>query len=79
MIFQSVTTLIAIFPFPRSLAFLVFFRVNFATEPLLKQATMHTKNSLRLSFSLLLLLAVETVADADDTDFLMNVFSDLGP
>ncbi|RBA22313.1 hypothetical protein FPRO05_00660 [Fusarium proliferatum] len=40
---------------------------------------MHTKNSLRLSFSLLLLLAVETVADADDTDFLMNVFSDLGP
>ncbi|KAF4475774.1 Serine threonine- phosphatase 6 regulatory ankyrin repeat subunit A [Fusarium agapanthi] len=40
---------------------------------------MHRKCSLRLSFSLLLLLAVETLADDDDTDFLMNVFSDLGP
>ncbi|KAH7154391.1 ankyrin repeat-containing domain protein [Fusarium sp. MPI-SDFR-AT-0072] len=40
---------------------------------------MHTKTSLRLSFALLLLLVVETLADDDDTDFLMNVFSDLGP
>ncbi|KAG5809910.1 hypothetical protein H9Q74_005626 [Fusarium xylarioides] len=40
---------------------------------------MHTKSSLRLSFALLLLLVVETLADDDDTDFLMNVFSDLGP
>lgn len=78
MIIQSVTTLIARFPVPRSPAFLVF-RVNFATEPLLEQATMHTKSSLRLSFSLLLLLVAETLADDDDTDFLMNVFSDLGP
>ncbi|KAK2931230.1 SPRY domain [Fusarium oxysporum f. sp. vasinfectum] len=40
---------------------------------------MHTKSSLRLSFALLLLLVVEALADDDDTDFLMNVFSDLGP
>ncbi|KAF5605623.1 serine threonine phosphatase 6 regulatory ankyrin repeat subunit A [Fusarium pseudocircinatum] len=40
---------------------------------------MHTKSSLRLSFALLLLLVVETLAEDDDTDFLMNVFSDLGP
>ncbi|KAF5549707.1 serine threonine phosphatase 6 regulatory ankyrin repeat subunit A [Fusarium napiforme] len=40
---------------------------------------MHTISSLRLSVSLLLLLVVETLADDDDTDFLMNVFSDLGP
>ncbi|SCO90430.1 uncharacterized protein FRV6_14558 [Fusarium oxysporum] len=40
---------------------------------------MHTKSSIRLSFALLLLLVVETLADDDDTDFLMNVFSDLGP
>ncbi|SCN99394.1 uncharacterized protein FFB20_10920 [Fusarium fujikuroi] len=40
---------------------------------------MHTKSSLRLSSSLLLLLVAETLADDDDTDFLMNVFSDLGP
>ncbi|KAG9495842.1 hypothetical protein J7337_012400 [Fusarium musae] len=40
---------------------------------------MHTKSSLRLSFALLLLLVVETLADDDDTDFLMNVFYDLGP
>ncbi|KAF5569528.1 serine threonine phosphatase 6 regulatory ankyrin repeat subunit A [Fusarium phyllophilum] len=40
---------------------------------------MHTKSSLRLSFALLLLLVVKTLADDDDTDFLMNVFSDLGP
>jgi hypothetical protein len=40
---------------------------------------MRTNISLRLSFALLLLLVVETLADDDDTDFLMNVFSDLGP
>ncbi|KAJ0138631.1 Quinate permease [Fusarium oxysporum f. sp. albedinis] len=40
---------------------------------------MRTKSSLRLSFALLLLLVVEALADDDDTDFLMNVFSDLGP
>ncbi|EMT71020.1 Serine/threonine-protein phosphatase 6 regulatory ankyrin repeat subunit A [Fusarium odoratissimum] len=40
---------------------------------------MHTKSSLRLSFALLLLLVVEALADDDNTDFLMNVFSDLGP
>ncbi|PNP74479.1 hypothetical protein FNYG_12102 [Fusarium nygamai] len=40
---------------------------------------MHTKSSLRLSFALLLLLVVQTLANDDDTDFLMNVFSDLGP
>ncbi|KAF5574566.1 serine threonine phosphatase 6 regulatory ankyrin repeat subunit A [Fusarium pseudoanthophilum] len=40
---------------------------------------MHTKSSLRLSFALVLLLVVETLADDDDTDFLMNVISDLGP
>ncbi|KAF5624573.1 serine threonine phosphatase 6 regulatory ankyrin repeat subunit A [Fusarium sp. NRRL 52700] len=40
---------------------------------------MHNKSSLLLSLSLLLLLVIETLADDDDTDFLMNLFSDLGP
>ncbi|KAF5986578.1 serine threonine phosphatase 6 regulatory ankyrin repeat subunit A [Fusarium coicis] len=40
---------------------------------------MQTKSSLRLSFALLLLLVVETLGDDDETDFLMNAFSGLGP
>jgi hypothetical protein len=40
---------------------------------------MQTKSSLRLSFALLLLLVVETLTDDDETDFLVNAFSGLGP
>ncbi|KAF4954261.1 hypothetical protein FGADI_5386 [Fusarium gaditjirri] len=40
---------------------------------------MRNKTSFRLSLALLLLLVADTLADDDDTDFLMNVFSDLGP
>ncbi|XEV01294.1 hypothetical protein FSHL1_006581 [Fusarium sambucinum] len=40
---------------------------------------MHTITAFRPSLALILLLATEVLADDDDTDFLMNVFSDLGP
>ncbi|GKU22009.1 unnamed protein product [Fusarium langsethiae] len=40
---------------------------------------MHTTTFSRPSLAILLLLVTEVLADDDDTDFLMNVFSDLGP
>lgn len=42
-------------------------------------ATMHVVKFPCTSLVLLLLLVTEVLAEDDDTDFLMNVFSDIGP